>query len=360
MEGQFDFLNWIDHDVSLKILMCLDDPSDLVRVGAVSRSWRNFVVGNGLCKELCLLMSPQLSGVDHVIDHSKKPDDIGSSNAVEWEILKKEHRAYAFLARGFKSFTVRDIICNVICASSTDNFPEEGIRHTLEARERIGRTASYWSSKGQKDPAVPEMLTYKLTGDLCAISEISIKPFKAYFQWGQPIYSAKAVRFRMGHRKPELLESVDEASHNPADDRFVWTYTSEEFPMSQESTLQKFKLPEGVLCIGGVLRIELLGRVQRQEMDGLFYICVSHVQILGQSLSPSFNVEILEDSGKFALKAQSYGQPGLPEDDPGVQSLYRRVRDLEHILDLLRDHQDGVHEFEYDVEEESDEEYFVI
>lgn len=36
--------------------------------------------------------------------------------------------------------------------------------------------------------------------------------------------------------------------------------------------MQTFKLPEPVLCIGGYLQIELLGRVQRQEMDDLFYI----------------------------------------------------------------------------------------
>lgn len=40
----------------------------------------------------------------------------------------------------------------------------------------------------------------------------------------------------------------------------------------QESCLQKFMLPEPVLCIGGILQIELLGRVQTQEMDGLYYI----------------------------------------------------------------------------------------
>ena len=40
----------------------------------------------------------------------------------------------------------------------------------------------------------------------------------------------------------------------------------------QENSLQKFKLPEPVLCIGGYLQIELLGRVQKQEMDGLYYI----------------------------------------------------------------------------------------
>lgn len=40
----------------------------------------------------------------------------------------------------------------------------------------------------------------------------------------------------------------------------------------QESSLQKFKLPEPVICIGGILQVELLGRVQRQEMDSLYYI----------------------------------------------------------------------------------------
>lgn len=208
----------------------------------------------------------------------------------------------------------------------------------------------------------------------------------AFFQPGLPIYSARAVRFRMGHPKSPNFEGdpSDESCH---DDKFVWTYTSQEFPMAQVnsstlaiylsclyvfvfggivaindqnwkygtwqfdfisqilsfssdshsvftcwlklpfkmpleilnftspfpsdtyiiimdflckhvwklslhswsytrlcvvptllkwlvqvSRLQKFKLPEPVLCIGGYLQIELLGRVQRQEMDGLYYI----------------------------------------------------------------------------------------
>jgi hypothetical protein len=351
MEGQlFDFLEWVGQDVSMNILMCLEEPSDLVHVSAVSRSWRHFVVANGLCKQLCLIMFPQLSGVHHVIDFTKKPIDVGSSSAVEWEILERDHRAYAFLARGFKTFSVRECIRDVICASSTDNYPLEGIRNTLESRDRIGRRPSYWSSKGQKDPAVPEMLTYKLTGDLCAINEISIRPFQAYFQWGQPIYSAKAVRFRMGHIKSAFSEPVDESGQNSADDMFVWNYTSEEFPMSQESSLQTFKLPQRVLCIGGVLRIELLGRVQRQEMDGLFYTCVSHVQIMGQTLSPAFNVEILEDSGKkFALEALSYSEPNLPEFESEEDQ-------SEHEEDLF---DDIMVEFEYE-EEDSDNEEIVL
>lgn len=153
---------------------------------------------------------------------------------------------------------------------------------------------SYWSSNGQSNPYVPETLTYELVSQICVVTEINIQPFQADFQTGSPIYSAKSVRFRMGHIKASFDSSSDE--------KYAWTYTSPEFPMTQEYRLQNFKLPEPVLCIGGILQIELLGRVQRQEMDGLLYICVSYVQALGSSLSPAFSVDILEPSGMFVLK----------------------------------------------------------
>lgn len=56
----------------------------------------------------------------------------------------------------------------------------------------------------------------------------------AYFQLGFPIYSSKAVRFRVGHPKVPLdVQDVEEFS----DDKYVWTYTSPEFPMAQVSYL---------------------------------------------------------------------------------------------------------------------------
>ena len=42
--------------------------------------------------------------------------------------------------------------------------------------------------------------------------------------------------------------------------------------------MQVFKLPRPVLCIGGVLQVELLGRVQTQQMDQLYYIWYFHLQ----------------------------------------------------------------------------------
>uniref|UniRef100_A0A5B6Z0W3 F-box domain-containing protein n=1 Tax=Davidia involucrata TaxID=16924 RepID=A0A5B6Z0W3_DAVIN len=279
MEGGFDFIRWLGYDMSIKILMCLDDPSDLVRVSSVSGAWRQLVIANGLCKQLCLRMFPEISRVAHVIEVNNviQPVEIKPDNSMEWEWLERDHRVYALLARGLTSFMRKDCISEAIYASSTDNYPEESIQNTLEPSDRVEHRASYWSSKGESNPAVPETLVYKLITNLCVITEVHVQPFQAYFQFGFPIYSAKAVRFRMGHPKfPMEIENDvgDEsaAGQECADDKFIWTYASPEFPMAQDNCLQKFNLPEPVLCIGGILQIELLGRVQRQEMDGLYYI----------------------------------------------------------------------------------------
>lgn len=37
-----DFLKWLETDMSMDIMSCLDDPSDLARVSSVSRFWRHF------------------------------------------------------------------------------------------------------------------------------------------------------------------------------------------------------------------------------------------------------------------------------------------------------------------------------
>lgn len=302
-----DFMQCLGPDMSIKILMCLEDPSDLVRVSSVSTSWRHFVIENGLCKKLCLKMYPELVGVSHVIEAKNvmEPDEFELNNSIEWPCLKRDHRIYAFLARGFDSFMRRDCLFEAICASSTDNYPEESIQNTLEPSDSVDSRVSYWSSEGESNPAVPETLLYKLTSNLCVITEIHVQPFQAFFQFGFPIYSAKAVRFRMGHPKYPM-DSQDEAASESAvhgfADKFVWTYTSPEFPMVQENCLQKFTLPEPAICIGGILLVELLGRVQRQEMDGLYYICIAHVQVVGRPLSPTFDVEILDSSGKCNLK----------------------------------------------------------
>ncbi|XP_074263260.1 F-box protein At4g00755-like [Silene latifolia] len=348
----WNFLDSLPPDVSFKILTCLDDPGDIVRASSVSRIWRDFVIANGMCKRLFLKKFPQLSGIADVVDTSKTQQesaDIGSSRSAELEQLKKEHRAFASLARGLATLDVDECLADALSASSTDNYPEEGIHNTLEPRDQIGDRASYWSSSGQSNPEVPERLTYELFSDFCVVTEINVQPFQAFFQENSPIYSAKAVRFRMGYRKwhdeeEEVDFSKDNDGHSFTDKHFVWTYTSQEFPMAQENRLQNFKLPDPVLCIGGIIQIELLGRVQKQEMDGMFYTCVAHVQVLGRLLSPVFSVNPLEPPGRFILmfnpQAEFYKPRNIHEESSEINvtpnMMQRHVGGWEQIFNMLR------------------------
>ncbi|KAL2998977.1 hypothetical protein AAZX31_09G132600 [Glycine max] len=247
VKNKVDFIQLLGPDMSIKILTHLDDPCDLIRVSAVSSSWHRFVIEQGLCKQLCLKMFPEISGVAHIVelDNIIEPLINTLGSYVNWESLKRIHRVYAFLASGLTPMR-KNCISKSISASSTDNYPEESILHTLEPGDRTQYRASYWSSKGESHPSVPETLVYKLASKLCLVTEIYVHPFQAYFQHGFPIYSAKAVRFRMGHpRHPMELESaVDKMATNDVlgDNQFIWTYTSPEFPMFQVSCTIKMQV----------------------------------------------------------------------------------------------------------------------
>ncbi|KAK6135304.1 hypothetical protein DH2020_030946 [Rehmannia glutinosa] len=309
MDGSRDFIQWLGQDMALKILLCLEDPSDLVRTSAVSRSWRHFVIANGLCKKLCLRKFPEASSFARVIESKNTVETVasGTDDSVERAYLEREHRVYASLSRDLTISKIENCISDAICASSTDNYPEESITNTLDPSDRVGHRASYWSSKGERNPSAPETLIYKLASQLCLITELHVHPFQAYFQFGFPIYSAKAVRFQIGHPKVPLdLESDErdellEVQHF-SDDEFVWTYSSQNFQWFRGESLANVKLPEPVLCIGGILKVELLGRVQTQEMDGQYYICITNVQAIGRTLSPAFDVEMIDEWGKCTLK----------------------------------------------------------
>ncbi|CAA3000513.1 F-box At4g00755-like isoform X5 [Olea europaea subsp. europaea] len=294
-------------DLTSKILECLDDPADLVRASAVAYSWHQLVIENELAKKACLNMYPQLSNIVSIDKMNDATTSSEFNNTSELEILKRDHKVYVILllALNKSNLSPMDCIETAVWVSSTDNYPRESVVNTLEPSDRLNRRFSYWSSEGQSDPYIPETLMYKLSDGIWLVTEIDIQPFEAFFQSGKPTYSAKSVRFRINYPKSpqDVAMQLRRRPHlKPADDMFEWTYTSPEFPMTQENRLQPFKLPEPVLCMGGYLQIELLGRVQRQEMDGLFYICVDHVRVLGRPLYPAFDVVIIAPRGKLLLK----------------------------------------------------------
>jgi len=57
--GGWDFLHWLGPDTSACVFHRLDDPTDLARAAAVSRSWRQF--GTRRSSQLFLLWLPQCS-----------------------------------------------------------------------------------------------------------------------------------------------------------------------------------------------------------------------------------------------------------------------------------------------------------
>ncbi|CAN4111704.1 unnamed protein product [Withania somnifera] len=266
--------------------MRLNDPADVVCVGAVSRLWCQFV-----SKQLNLRKFPRLSRIARIT----KPDlrvakgkDVESSNS-SWETLRRDHNVYASLLQAIETSNScpSDCIANAVRASSTDRFPDESIINTLAPRDRYQDLPPYWSSTGHSDPNAHETLIYKLKADLCVITEINIQPFEVCFHPGKPICSAKSVRFRVGHLKSSSAKSdlLHFPQEQPADDMFIWEYVSEEFPMRQR-----------------YLQVELLGIAQICDMDNLFYICIRHVKVRARLLSPAFGVQNVEPSGDFVLK----------------------------------------------------------
>ncbi|XP_022872564.1 F-box protein At4g00755-like isoform X1 [Olea europaea var. sylvestris] len=350
MKKGINFLDYLDVDLALSILTRLDNPADVVRASVVSQSWHHFVVANRLFKQLCLRMFPHISDLRFIRPNNESLSvDVETSNPMEWKILERDHKAYASLIQAFTKSkdNPKDCIACVIGASSTDRDPEESVVHTLFPIDRYMWGGSYWSSKGQTNPDVPETLIYKLISDVCVVTEIDIRPFAVYWEPGSPVYSAKSVRFRMGHLKSPRKNGIDFwhlPLQQPAEDKFIWSYTSPEFPMTQENHLQQFKLPEPVLCIGGCLQIELLGRAQREEIDGLFYICVCYVRVLGRPLSPAFELQGLEKSGDLQLKynpeafhsvLKSFSHEEETDTaEPEEGARWEHVRQLENLLQI--------------------------
>ncbi|GFS34900.1 hypothetical protein Acr_00g0036690 [Actinidia rufa] len=81
---------------------------------------------------------------------------------------------------------------------------------------------------------------------------------------------------------------------------------------------------------------------------------VAHVEVLGQSLFPSFDVEILELSGKFVLKYYPLGQNSSPPVLPYSQLanspnlLPENLRDLEQLLNMLNGNAPDLDPYDWD------------
>lgn len=298
----------LETDVVLSILKFLDDPSDIIRATSVSRSWQHFVIANNICKNLWIKKVPSFYHVNHVVEVKRGQNIcmyVIPMNPVNWEILEMEHNIYSSLLQALAKPVIarKECVSYVVGASSTDTTVVQNIVNVLSTTDRYDWGHSYWSSKGQSDPNMPESILFKLNADICVISEIGIRPFKVSWEPGSPVYSAKSVRFRMGHPRSitqlEFGNCLQPFQFNVDD--YLWTYTSPKFTMTQESCIQVFEFPQPAVCVGGYLLIELFGRTKRQETDGLFYIRLGYIRVLGDPLPPVFLLK-MDTSGNLLLK----------------------------------------------------------
>ena len=165
-----------------------------------------------------------------------------------------------------------------------------------------------------QDKSSCESVAFRLAAPLCLVNALQVRPFRAFFQDGKPIYAPQKVRFRLGGvpcfdalSQPLPLPTLADAAAADIRDRPVrwsgeggagaapaqsssseaasgtwdgFTWTSPEYAFAQEDTLQTFEIPP-TLCVGGYLRIDLLGRTQQQQPDErwyselLFFFCTS-------------------------------------------------------------------------------------
>lgn len=144
------------------------------------------MIGNEFTKRLCRRMCPEAATFARavVVTRSPPPPPASASESetsldAEYKARQGAHTAYSYLAATLVSRKPSmDLMMRCVGASSTDNFPDETVEHTLDPRERTGHRGSYWSSGGADDPNAPESLTYMLGSDLCVVDEIRIRPFE--------------------------------------------------------------------------------------------------------------------------------------------------------------------------------------
>ncbi|MCO5589284.1 hypothetical protein L7F22_043250 [Adiantum nelumboides] len=150
------------------------------------------------------------------------------------------------------------------------------------------------------------------------------------------------VRFRFGYSRssrPLWSGLLDCFSQRGAMDDYVWTYVSPTFPMRQAIVLQTFELPKPTLCIGGICQIQLIGRVQTQQIDGLYYIGVNYVNVTGHPI-PFLKLDRVDEEGQYYFRRLSRAERNSSARE-SCQSVSMRNYSVAMLSDYLV--QSGLH-----------------
>jgi hypothetical protein len=145
------------------------------------------VIENDLSKRLCVRLFPEVATIAAAAEVTRSPP----SPPVAQSGSERSYRIYSNLAGALVSSSPKDSVgCVLRCvgASSTDDFPNETMVHTLHERGLVNFRPSYWSSCGSDNPDEPESLTYRLNSDFCIVDEIKVQPFKGVLSLVEPAW----------------------------------------------------------------------------------------------------------------------------------------------------------------------------
>jgi hypothetical protein len=335
------------------------DAKDLSVAELVCSRFRVIIEEGKLWAKKCADLWPEIS---HLVD------DIDTSwLESQWKSYKgkRARQQNAACKRLFSSLAAAskpseyNLICDALGASSADH-PQESADKTLSPVVR-GRdnVFCYWSSSGSEDDNSDEFLLYRLAHPFCLVSSVSIRPFRAWFQPGNPIYAPKSISVGLGglhlpnipafgtraygagkdpmgaiqHNLKRFLQletlkidieggsSNTERKENPVD----WMTLTKRYPVEQDDRLQTVQLPPHTLCIGGYFQLNLHGRTQIQDADGRYYTCLGRVKAQGR---PIKHFRLVNNDPEVLSVGYYY-------DDDHLSRSYRLELDMRDYLDMF-------------------------
>ncbi|KAK8938202.1 hypothetical protein KSP40_PGU007870 [Platanthera guangdongensis] len=302
--GGGNLLERLGPDLSAAVLLRMEDPADLVRSASVSHSWRRFVIANRFCKMLCLRMAPEISCFVRAVEAGSFSDHVKvhCKCSVQLEILESEHKIYAYL--GFRLVSLRFLkeltLQPIVFSDTADRM--ENMQQNIIVRNM---NFSFSSSRRQF------LQTYKLVADFCVVHEIKVHPI-IDITYSTIMYKPRTLCFRLGHLRDENANHEESPEQN-----YNWTYVSTEFSLAQTVNVQSIKLPRSIICIGGLLQIELMS--SGSPTDELFDKSIPKIEAIGHSLAPTLDVSGIR-TGNLVLMYF----PGLAGD--GQHASYSRSK----------------------------------
>ncbi|CEG50260.1 F-box domain [Plasmopara halstedii] len=168
-------------------------------------------------------------------------------------------------------------------------------------QHRCGCSSSescYWSSSASTNENAIEYIDYALNGP-CVIKAVQIVPYRVFWHPDSPTYAPKRVQFEFYDvteiPQQEALRWRDHSLDMSASVIKPF-YSTHEYEVQNEMTLQEFVLPRNVATSRHtVMRVTLVGRHQAQtfvlvnddeDTQPIYYCCLSYVNVRGVPWKP--------------------------------------------------------------------------